>query len=99
MGWCDRGLQYRCSPVAVFYLNPSHRPLLRGSNVGKEPMNSTCDCEGCRLSRRIEAEKKNWNRETVAIVQRLWDLWEAAETELEAIERGVVEPGRRGTAE
>lgn len=41
-----------------------------------------CDCDICQLSRRISAEKPNMTPETLSIVRHLWNLWEAAETDL-----------------
>jgi hypothetical protein len=41
-----------------------------------------CDCKYCQLARRINAEKANWNAETLAIVKELWNGWEHAEMEL-----------------
>lgn len=41
-----------------------------------------CDCEMCKLSRRISAEKPKMTPETLKIVTELWNLWEDAATEL-----------------
>lgn len=55
-------------------------------------MTEKCNCEICQLSRRLQAERPNWNEATKKLVNELWSRWEAAATELEAWERGMFGP-------
>lgn len=53
-----------------------------------------CNCDMCKLARRITAEKPNMTPETLQIVRELWNLWEAAETDLCMSKRPVSSIGR-----
>lgn len=49
-----------------------------------------CNCPYCILARRIKAERPTWNEETESIVTEIWNRMEAAETDLEAWEKGML---------